>query len=71
MKDIDASMKKHNYSTKTDFVREAVREHLKKLENEVLLKDLLMKKPKSISDDALEKVKEQVLKEFAKEKGWI
>ena len=32
LKAIEAVMKKHNYMTKTEFIREAIREKIKKLE---------------------------------------
>ncbi len=32
LKAIEAVMKKHNYMTKTEFIREAIREKVKKLE---------------------------------------
>ena len=32
LKTIEAVMKKHNYMTKTEFIREAIREKVKKLE---------------------------------------
>jgi len=32
LKVIEAVMKKHNYMTKTEFIREAIREKIKKLE---------------------------------------
>jgi metal-responsive CopG/Arc/MetJ family transcriptional regulator len=32
LSDIEKIMKKHNYSTKTEFIREAIRDKIKKLE---------------------------------------
>jgi len=43
VKIIDRVMKKHNYMTKTEFIREAIREKIRKLEEKeiILDKDLI------------------------------
>jgi metal-responsive CopG/Arc/MetJ family transcriptional regulator len=43
VKVIDRVMKKHNYMTKTEFIREAIREKIRKLEEKeiILDKDLM------------------------------
>ena len=38
--DIEETIKKHRYSTKTEFVREAIRDKVKELEKEEILKKL-------------------------------
>lgn len=39
LKAIEAVMKKHNYMTKTEFVREAIRDKIRKLEEKEILED--------------------------------
>lgn len=39
LKAIEAVMKKHNYMTKTEFVREAIRDKIRKLEEREILED--------------------------------
>ena len=39
LKSIEAIMKKHNYMTKTEFIREAIREKVKKLEEKEMIKE--------------------------------
>ena len=39
LKTIEAIMKKHNYMTKTEFIREAIREKVKKLEEKEMIKE--------------------------------
>ena len=39
VKVIDRAMKKHNYMTKTEFIREAIRDKLRKLEEKQILED--------------------------------
>ena len=43
MKAIEAVMKKHNYMTKTEFIRESIRDKIRKLEEKEILenKDLM------------------------------
>lgn len=39
MKAIVAVMKKHNYMTKTEFIREAIRDKIRRLEEKEILED--------------------------------
>ncbi len=39
LKSIEAIMKKHNYMTKTEFIREAIREKVKKLGEKEIAKE--------------------------------
>ena len=39
LKVIEVVMKKHNYMTKTEFIREAIREKVKKLEEKEIIKE--------------------------------
>ena len=40
LKVIENIMKKHNYMTKTEFIREAIREKIKKLEEKEMTKEI-------------------------------
>lgn len=68
--DIDRAMKRHRYATKTEFIREAVRDKIKYLEKEELL--LKLKKTygaskKKTTDEELHAVRESVMAELEKE----
>jgi metal-responsive CopG/Arc/MetJ family transcriptional regulator len=39
LKSIEAIMRKHNYMTKTEFIREAIRDKMRKLEEKEILED--------------------------------
>ncbi|MEI6058736.1 MAG: hypothetical protein WCP89_03105 [archaeon] len=39
LKAIEAVMKKHNYTTKTEFVREAIRDKIRRLEEKEIIAD--------------------------------
>ncbi|MBI5797334.1 ribbon-helix-helix protein, CopG family [Candidatus Woesearchaeota archaeon] len=70
---MDKSLKKHNFSTRTEFIRDAIREKLEELNREELMNEFLKfkgKAKKSISDLALKKIREDVFEQLAKEKGW-
>jgi Arc/MetJ-type ribon-helix-helix transcriptional regulator len=57
LKDVDASLEKHRYSTRTEFIRDAIRRRLTDLEKEEAIrklesfKGILKGKGKNISDD--------------------
>jgi len=42
LKHIDASLKKYNFSTRTEFVRDAIRRHLRELEKQECLRNLAL-----------------------------
>jgi len=44
LKSIESLMKKHNYMTKTEFIREAIREKMKKLEEKDTLSHIISRK---------------------------
>ena len=63
LKEIDTNLKKHRYSTRTEFIREAIRDKLSKLEKEELLKavDRLHGSSKrKTTDEELHKVREML-----------
>ena len=49
LEDIEKTMRKHRYSTKTEFIREAIRDKIKELEDEELFRASLWKKPAGFS----------------------
>jgi len=70
LKKIDASINKHNFNSRTEFIREAVRDKLSELSREDLIKEFMKyrgkaKKKTSLEDD--EKIREQVSKELMAE----
>ncbi|MCX6709047.1 MAG: ribbon-helix-helix domain-containing protein [Candidatus Woesearchaeota archaeon] len=69
---VNQSMKKSGYSTKTEFIREAIREKLEDDEKDVLIKEFLKfrGKGRSTTDEERRKTRETVMLEIAKEKGW-
>lgn len=70
---MDTSLKKHNFSTRTEFIRDAIREKLEELNREELMDEFLKFKGKSkkhVSDKELKKIREDVFDQIAKEKGW-
>tara|TARA_Y100000310_G_scaffold268322_1_gene280844 strand:+ start:341 stop:595 length:255 start_codon:yes stop_codon:yes gene_type:complete len=67
-KEIKRCMKPY-YSTKTEFIREAIRDKLKTLETELFMKKLELFKGSAkakITDKRLREIKEEVAKKYAK-----
>ena len=72
LKNIDFSIKKHNYTTKTDFIREAIRDKLRELEKEDAIKKLenfLGSAKTRVSDKRHEEARKEVVREYAKKFG--
>ncbi|MBW3015550.1 ribbon-helix-helix domain-containing protein [Candidatus Woesearchaeota archaeon] len=70
---VDENLKKHNFSTRTEFIRDAIREKLEDLTRDDLMKEFLKfkgKAKKKVSDAELKKIREDVFDQIAKEKGW-
>ena len=66
-------MKISGYSTKTEFIREAIRKKLENDEKERLIKEFIKFKGKAKKKTTYEENKqtrEKVLLEMAREKGW-
>ena len=72
---IENNLEKHNYSTLSEFIRDAIRDKLESLENQKFeseIRDYLHKNPKnvevpkrsSISEEELEKAKQDVFAEL-------
>ena len=69
LKDLEKAMKRNRYATKTEFIREAVREKLKYLEREEALKNvekLFGSSKHKTSDEQLHKAREKLAKEYKK-----
>ena len=66
-KSIEKTMKENNYATKTEFIREAVREKITKLEMKKIFKEieeLRRKNPRRTTDADIRRVREQLAKEW-------
>jgi len=67
LKTMDASIKNHNYSTRTDFIREAVRDKLANLGKDDLMKEFMKfygKSKKKTTYEENRKTRETVSKEL-------
>lgn len=67
--DMERLMKKHRYSTKAEFIREAIREKMKNLEKEEILNrvDQLFGSSKHITtDEQLHKAREKAFNQLEK-----
>lgn len=70
LKDIENIMKKHRYSTKTEFIREAIRDKIKDLEKEELIlraKSLYDASKRKTTDEHLHKAGEKAFRELEHE----
>jgi len=69
-KDVNCAIKIFNYSTKTEFIREAIRDKLDSLEQKRTMKRLYGVRgtaPRTVSDEELEAVREKLSRELEKE----
>jgi len=70
LRDIEKSMRRHRYTTKTEFIREAIRDKIKDLEKEealIRLKKLYGSSKRKTTDEQLHKAGEEAFEELAKE----
>jgi len=70
LKDIERSMKRHRYTTKTEFIREAIRDKMRGLEKEEALlrvKGLYGASKRKTTDAQLHKAGEKAFRELEKE----
>ncbi len=70
LEDIENTMKKHRYTTKTEFIREAIRDKIKDLEKEELLlraKKLYGASKRKTTDEELHKAGEKAFRELERE----
>lgn len=73
LENIDENLKKHNYSTRTEFIRTAIRDKLEDLSRSELIKEFMKfkgKAPRKTTDKERAKIREQAVLDMAKEKGW-
>ena len=73
LKNVDKSLKRHNYSTRTEFIRDAIRDKLEGLSRDELIERFMTTKfkPKKETENLTwEEIREKAYKEFLKEKGW-
>lgn len=72
LKDMEKIMKRHRYTTKTEFIREAIRDKIKDLEKEELLlraKMLYGVSKRKTTDEDVHKAGEKAFKELEREFG--
>ena len=65
-------IKKLNYATKTEFIREAIRKQIIELKRELaweLFFQLRGKAKKHVSDEELEQIREKTFRELCKKRG--
>ena len=70
LKDIENIMKKHRYTTKTEFIREAIRDKIRDLEKEALLlkaKELYGASKRKTTDEDIHKAGEKAFRELERE----
>ena len=66
LRKIDECIKKHNYSTRTDFVREAIRDKLALREKEASFEAFLGVAKKRVTAQEYERVRDRVFREYMK-----
>lgn len=72
LKKIDRVLRPLNFSNRTEFIRECIREKLNILEKDIVLQQLLVFKgaaKKKVSDRQLHFIREKVAKEYARKFG--
>lgn len=70
LRDIESIMKKHRYTTKTEFIREAIRDKIRDLEKEELLlraKNLYGASKRKTTDEEIHKAGEKAFRELEQE----
>ncbi|MFH0875212.1 MAG: ribbon-helix-helix domain-containing protein [archaeon] len=73
LQNIDKSLKENNYSTRTEFIREAIRDKLNSLRREQMANEFLKFKGKANKKTNYEQNKitaQQALNNLAQENGW-
>jgi metal-responsive CopG/Arc/MetJ family transcriptional regulator len=70
LNNLDSCLKSNNFSTRTEFVREAIRDKINELEHNKLLKEFLRHKGKltaKTTNQELKEIRENVFKELEKQ----
>ena len=73
LQNIDHTLKKNNYSTRTEFIRDAIRIKLGDLKREKLIEEFMKFRGKAKEKTTYEenrKTRDKVFLEMAREKGW-
>ena len=73
LNNIDSNLRKHNFSTRTEFIRTAIRNQLEKLNRDELINEFMKYKGKGKSTSYKERneTREKVFIEMLKEKNWL
>jgi metal-responsive CopG/Arc/MetJ family transcriptional regulator len=72
LQNIDDNISRFNFSTRTEFIRQAIRDKLDNLKKRELIESFVKaKSSKSVSDKELDQIREKAIRELASEKGWI
>jgi Arc/MetJ-type ribon-helix-helix transcriptional regulator len=69
-KDVEKAMKENHYATKTDFIREAIRDKLKTISREEALKNLdkyFGASKTRVTDEEYERARHEVFQKYIKE----
>ena len=69
LKEIDQKLAKHRYSTRTEFIRDAIREKLSEFEKEEMLKAVAKLRGSSrhkTTDEHLHRVRENLIEKYEK-----
>ena len=69
LRHVEKAMKKYQYSTKTEFIREAIRDKIRELEKEELLKDIKKvfgSSKHKTTDEDLHKAREKLIDVYEK-----
>lgn len=69
LKEIDEKLAKHRYSTRTEFIRDAIREKLSEFEKEEMLKAVAKLRGSSrhkTTDEQLHRVRENLIEKYEK-----
>ena len=72
LKEIDSLVRPLRFNNRTEFIRDAIREKLYKIETEILMKKLEKYKGAAkvhVSDKRLHEIREEVFKELAEKRG--
>ena len=67
---VDKTLQKHNFSTRTEFIRDAIRDKLSELSRDELIEEFMKfrgKSKKKTSDEELKKIRAEVSKELMEE----
>jgi metal-responsive CopG/Arc/MetJ family transcriptional regulator len=73
LKKIDKTIAEHDFNSRTEFIREAVRDKIKGLDREDLIREFVKLKgsaKKRKTDEEREKIRKLAFEELVKEKRW-